>query len=336
MLSFIIPVYKTPLQLLRNCLDSVLKYSQPMELICVLDSPGDPCETVLDEYVAKEPRMRLLKNDQNRGVSYSRNRGMDAAIGEFVAFVDADDEIIAGAYETTFRFAVEHNLDGCAITAGKSEILRFGVPYGDVVVGTIQDPSVAVALAGGYYMAVYPMVLRRALLADKGIRFLEGHRYGEDFMAVVQLLCTGGRFAYLNLVGYKCVGHPNSACRCAPNVVRYTHGLLAILTVLRTVALAEVAENARQWYLDRCVAMVLFDGTVVRHVKGGDRREYCKNLKELADLIVAKYGRCLRVLPRGLFGLVRWCPRLWFLPGMPLSQVLRALRHFNLMFVRGR
>ena len=99
MLSFVIPVYKTPEQLLRNCLNSVLRYSQPMELICVLDSPGDPCETVLDEYAAKESRMRLLKNDQNRGVSYSRNRGMDAARGEYIAFVDADDEIVAEGYE---------------------------------------------------------------------------------------------------------------------------------------------------------------------------------------------------------------------------------------------
>ena len=94
-LSFVIPVYKTPLQLLRNCLDSVLKYSQPMELICVLDSPGDPCEAVLDEYAAKEPRMRLLKNDRNRGVSYSRNRGMDAATGRWIVTLDGDDYIDA-------------------------------------------------------------------------------------------------------------------------------------------------------------------------------------------------------------------------------------------------
>lgn len=106
-LSFVIPVYKTPEQLLRNCLDSVLRYSQPMELICVLDSPGDPCEQVLDEYAAKEPRMRLLKNDQNRGVSYSRNRGMDAARGDYLAFVDADDEIIAETYEKAAALAVE-------------------------------------------------------------------------------------------------------------------------------------------------------------------------------------------------------------------------------------
>ena len=332
LVSFIIPIYKTPQELLRNCLDSVFKYSGPMELVCVLDSPGDACEAVLDEYAAMEPRMRLLKNDRNRGVSYSRNHGLDAAIGEYVAFVDADDEIIAATYETALRFAIENDLDGCAITAGKSEIARFGVPYGEAVVGTIRDSSVAVALAGSYYMAVYPMVLRRALLGEKGIRFLEGHRYGEDFMAMVQLLCTGGRFACMNKIGYKCVGHPNSACRRPPNVERYTHGLITVLTVLRTVASSDVAAVARHWYLGRCVEMVLFDRTAARFVKGDARQEYYANLKALSALICDEYAEMLRNLPELLLRFLQGCPSLWFLPGMPLSQVLRVLGHFGLLF----
>lgn len=334
MLSFVIPVYKTPEQLLRNCLDSVLRYSQPMELICVLDSPGDPCEQVLDEYAAKDPRMRLLKNDQNRGVSFSRNRGMDVATGDYFAFVDADDEIIAETYEKAAALAVEKKVDGCAFTSGKPNVARYGVKYGESVVGTIKDRAVAKVLARGYSMAVFPMVLRRGLLVEKGIRFLQGHRYGEDFMVVVKILCTGGRFAYWNLTGYKYVGHPDSACRCAPNTERYTHGLIAVLTVLRMVASVDADAETRRWYLSICLPMVLFDRTAVRYVKGMARWDYCANLKALAKLMVGGYANLFRTPSRLVFGVVQRWPKLWFLPGMPFSQTLRFFNHFGLMLRR--
>lgn len=330
-LSFIIPVYKTPLQLLRNCLDSVLKYAQPMELICVLDSPGDPCEQVLDEYAAKEPRMRLLKNDQNRGVSYSRNRGMDAATGDYLAFVDADDEIIAETYEKAVVFASDKALDGCMVSVSRVQGRRFGLNYGEHFSGTIYDKSVGLRLAQAYYTAVYPMVLRHELFIANSIRFLEGHRFGEDFMVVVKLLCTGGKFAYLDLHGYRCVGHPESACRATPTMQKYLHGLISSLEVLRSIVTAGVSDEVLRWYVGIAVPMALFDPRVARYVGGDDRKSYLKILSEFVTMLRGDCGKVLHVRFKWALAITSQCLGLWFAPGMPFAMILRTLCHFGWM-----
>lgn len=330
-LSFIIPVYKTPLALLRNCLDSVIKYSEPMELICVLDSPGDPCEQVLDEYAAKEPRMRLLKNDRNRGVSYSRNRGLDAATGEWVAFVDADDEIVAETYEKAVSKVGGTKLSGCALSALQQPGSHWGVEWGGYVEGTVNDPLSAAKLVASYYMAVYPMVLRRDLFARYGIRFLEGHRFGEDFIVVTKILCTGERFAFWNIGGYKCVGYAGSTCRAKPSADNFTHGLIAGLEVMRQVTAAKVALSASRWYLSHIIPMLFFDGSITRFVKGAARKQYLAALSEFAALMVGEYAQVLRQPARMVFGIVKAHPKTWFMPGMPLAFVLRMLGHYGKM-----
>lgn len=330
MLSFIIPVYKTPQQLLRNCLDSVLKYSQPMELICVLDSPGDPCEAVLDEYAAKEPRMRLLKNDCNRGVSYSRNRGLDTATGEYVAFVDADDVVMAEGYARGVQLAQAEHLDGCAISGSKNRHKRFNVKYGEHVIGTIRGTN-ALVLARAFFWVVYPHVFRRQLFAEHGIRFCVGHRFGEDFMMVVQLLCAGDRFAFLNQYAYLGVGHPESTCQSRPSPEKFLHMLIAVKTVLADIVAAGVGKEVLRWYVTIIIPLVLFDTQTRRFVVGENRRQYVMVLREFLSLVRNEYGGFLTLPFRCVVDIVIRFPCAWFLPMMPFSCVMRLLCHFGIM-----
>lgn len=335
LLSFIIPVYKTPLGLLRNCLDAVLKYSQPMELICVLDSPGDPCEQVLDEYAAKNPRMRLLKNDQNRGVSYSRNRGLDAATGEYVAFVDADDEIVAEGYLRAAELVSAQKVAGCVLTnqrnAGK---VLLGVKPGESLIGSIREEMTAGRLVSAFDLAVYPMVLRKRLFANYGISFREGHRFGEDYMVVTQLLCTGELFAFLNEVGYKSVGHEGSTCHSAPCPERYEHGLTTVLTVMRCLVRANAARSARRRHLACNIPLTLTDWRAYKCISGVARDRYYGLLDEFSHLILNEYQKDSSMPVVFLFWLVAHWKQLWFLPGMPLAFILKVLAHFHLLLCK--
>ena len=330
LVSFIIPVYKTPEQLLRNCLDSVLKYSQPMELICVLDSPGDPCEKVLDEYVAKEPQMRLLKNDRNRGVSYSRNRGMDAATGEYLAFVDADDEILSETYEAVVCFAARNLLDACAVSANNFKHETWvGVKYGDGLQGVLKDPEVGKVLAMAFDWAVYPLVLRRNYLLGRRIRFVEGRRYGEDFVFVTQVLCSKGCFGALNLNGYKSVGHSASACRASGGSARYVQGVSSSLDVLKIAVTEKVSQSLLSWYVVKTIWLSLLHRQINRYVAGEDRKIYCRLIREYFGLISHECREAVTGPTRILSKLVFVWPRIWFLPFAPAVMVLKALNRFN-------
>lgn len=100
--SVIIPVYNAA-PYLRQCLDSVLNQTlREIEILCVDDGSTDASPEILREYAARDSRMRLLTQPKfNAGAA--RNRGLDAARGRYLSFLDADDffepEMLKLAYE---------------------------------------------------------------------------------------------------------------------------------------------------------------------------------------------------------------------------------------------
>ncbi len=107
LLSVIVPVYNAE-PWLRQCLESLCGQSyRKLEIICVDDGSTDGSAAILQEYAAKDSRIRVL-SQPNGGVSAARNAGLDAATGEWVTGVDPDDYLLPHAYRT----AMAHAKDG--------------------------------------------------------------------------------------------------------------------------------------------------------------------------------------------------------------------------------
>ena len=91
-ISIIVPVYKTE-RFLSACISSILAQTfTDFELILVDDGSPDSCPALCDAAAAKDSRIRVI-HQKNRGLSGARNAGLDAAEGEWIAFVDSDDTI---------------------------------------------------------------------------------------------------------------------------------------------------------------------------------------------------------------------------------------------------
>ena len=91
-ISIIVPVYKTE-RFLSACIASVLAQTfTDFELILVDDGSPDSCPALCDAAAEKDSRIRVI-HQKNRGLSGARNAGLDAAEGEWIAFVDSDDTI---------------------------------------------------------------------------------------------------------------------------------------------------------------------------------------------------------------------------------------------------
>lgn len=91
-ISIIVPVYKTE-RFLSACISSILAQTfTDFELILVDDGSPDSCPALCDAAAAKDSRIRVI-HQKNRGLSGARNAGLDAAEGEWIAFVDSDDII---------------------------------------------------------------------------------------------------------------------------------------------------------------------------------------------------------------------------------------------------
>jgi len=108
--SVIIPVYNVE-KYLKKCIDSVLiqNYSN-IEVILVDDASTDGSYKICTEYVACDERIKVLQNKENRGLSATRNRGLDIMSGEYVLFLDSDDWLPPEAIRSEVKIALQENV----------------------------------------------------------------------------------------------------------------------------------------------------------------------------------------------------------------------------------
>ena len=110
-ISIIIPVYNTETYL-RECLDSVINQTlKDIEIIIVNDCSPDNSESIILEYLAKDPRIKYIKHEQNLGLGGARNTGITNAKGNWIAFVDSDDYIELNTYSTMLSLMDKHQVN---------------------------------------------------------------------------------------------------------------------------------------------------------------------------------------------------------------------------------
>ena len=92
MVSIIVPVYNAELTI-RRCVDSICaqKFSD-FELILINDGSTDLSGVICEKYAASDSRIIVI-HKENGGVSSARNAGLKYAKGEWITFIDADDEV---------------------------------------------------------------------------------------------------------------------------------------------------------------------------------------------------------------------------------------------------
>lgn len=160
LVSVIIPVYNTH-EYLNECLNSVVNQTlKDIEIILVDDGSTDGSLEILTKYKMEDPRITVL-TQENKGASSARNRGLDIAKGEYIAFVDSDDMIDTDAYEISYRQAKAANAD----------ILIFAEKKLSVKEGTFYNPLEILKRAS--YIPVWNKLYKRKFLNECRAKFYE-------------------------------------------------------------------------------------------------------------------------------------------------------------------
>ena len=106
-LSVVIPVYNVA-QTLRKCVESVLQQGvDNMEIILVDDGSPDECPKICDELAIADQRI-IVVHKSNGGLSDARNAGIETAKGDYLTFVDSDDEIEKGTLSPLLNILETH------------------------------------------------------------------------------------------------------------------------------------------------------------------------------------------------------------------------------------
>ena len=200
--SVIIPVYKVEAYL-PACMDSVLGQSlQDIEAICIDDASPDRCGEILDQYAARDPRVRVLHLRENHMQGYGRNRGLRMARGEYVYFLDSDDMIAPTAMEELYALSQRDGLDGVFFDSGvvfeSEELERKNQGYQTRRQGEYED-----RVYGGQELLdtlfaqkewdcyVQREFWRREYLLREGIFFPERTEHEDEYFAFAAVLLAG-------------------------------------------------------------------------------------------------------------------------------------------------
>lgn len=113
LLSVIIPVYNTG-KYVEKCIDSVINQTyKDLEIILIDDGSTDDSYNVLTELEKKDNRIKII-TQMNQGVSKTRNKGIEIAQGDLIAFVDSDDCLDLDMYEILIKNLDNTNADASA------------------------------------------------------------------------------------------------------------------------------------------------------------------------------------------------------------------------------
>jgi glycosyltransferase involved in cell wall biosynthesis len=110
LISVIIPVYKTE-KYLDRCVESVVNQTyKNLEIILVDDSSPDNCPQMCDGWAQRDARIKVL-HIENNGVANARNKALDIAAGEYIAFADSDDYMELGMLQTLYDNLCDYDAD---------------------------------------------------------------------------------------------------------------------------------------------------------------------------------------------------------------------------------
>ena len=200
-ISVIIPVYNGQATIERAG-RSVLEQEYPnVELILVNDGSSDGTQAVL-ERIAKEHDNVIAVCQENGGVSKARNTGIERSSGEYIMFLDADDELAPGVLAKMMELAKTH---ACDLVAGTCIRVR---PDGSSFLSGMpieEDPCIwqgEAALCASLRdhpstYAVWGKLYRREAIGDT--RFVVGKRLHEDSFFLFELLQNNVKMVVTNL-----------------------------------------------------------------------------------------------------------------------------------------
>lgn len=181
--SVLMPVYKTNPIYLKEAIESILSQTfEDFEFLIIDDCPQDKnCEEIIKRY--QDKRIKYFRNEENLGISPTRNKLLDLAQGKYLAIMDHDDISLPERFEKEIKFLddnPDYGVCGCQHTlmSDNSIVKR---PVTDFEIKKMLSTSLACPLHHPCTM------IRRAVITDNGIRYEDVFTPAEDYSLWLRL-----------------------------------------------------------------------------------------------------------------------------------------------------
>lgn len=276
LISVIVPVYNVADDLPR-CLDSILAQKYPrIEMIAVDDGSSDHSGKVLDEYAQRHANIRVI-HQENGGVTSARLRGVAEASGEWIGFVDGDDEIEPDMYERLLQNALKYDAEishcGYQMHFADGRVNYFhntGILEKQDKITALRELLSGERVEPGLWNKLFHKSLFEGLAMPADIKI------NEDLLMNYYLFAAADQTVYDDWCPYHYIVRSSSASRAKLNAHKI-YDPIGVKEVIRKTAPDNLQEDAQRAYINTCINTY--------HVLMCAGAEYGADLRRVRDLI---------------------------------------------------
>lgn len=301
--TFIIPVYN-----LANCIEKTLNMlekavGRKQEIVVVDDGSTDGTSEILDDYAKKSSAYKII-HQSNKGVSAARNAGIEAATGDYVVFVDGDDECSEQLLQ---------KLDSCVcnqaskpdMVVWRYDIMSFDSANEDRKVSQCEfaktdysgEDFIESLLNNENRIRIGSFAVKRELINFNSIRFTEGCAIGEDVEFMYKCaLCSNSvvtsndvLYTYVRRLGSAMNGNLDMRRFEAPQAMNRVYEWAAASCMDKIINNAFIMDNLKYGlYITHC--MYAFEGCgkylISRDIRNKFLEEYYRDYSHVEKRIV--------------------------------------------------
>lgn len=199
--SIIVPVYNAEEYLDRSIKSLMKQTLKDIEIILINDGSQDNGLAICKKYADKDDRIKVI-DKINAGVSSARNKGIEEANGQYVAFMDPDDYVELEMYKNMYETITKSESDLCIcghiqeykkyskekeIYTKRRLITKEEIRL-DVIPGLIGEKSLDLNKSNTFPRSVWSYLYKKEVIDKHGISFQEGLPIGEDFLFNLKFL----------------------------------------------------------------------------------------------------------------------------------------------------
>ena len=217
MVSVIIPIYNTPIEMFTKCTESLVMQKGEYEFIFIDDgSSVDYIEPIMKELMKKDNRVRYIFKT-NTGVSNTRNVGIRHAKGKYIMFVDSDDYLFPNAIEYACRSIEEFNSDVLLLSHMHTPVEKTKKILTPDEERTLKIGVLAFRDSYFYKMGInidapWAKLFKREIIEKNNIMFFEDIHRSEDALFDFYVYEYSNTIAMDNTLVYSYESNPTSIC----------------------------------------------------------------------------------------------------------------------------
>jgi glycosyltransferase involved in cell wall biosynthesis len=303
LISCIIPAYNIEKYIAR-CLESVISQSLTnLEIIVINDCSTDGTLEIINEYALKDTRIKVITNEKNSGLSYSRNIGLENASGQYIHFLDGDDFIKHNTYEELYKKTLETPLDIIIFDYykyseknGKISATKKRKITPQIIYSTINDKKKL--LNSG--VVAWNKIYSNKFLQNNNLRFINGVYY-EDIPFFWRSIILAEHVLYLNKPFYFYSQRDNSIMKDSINLKKMSDILFVMLKVKKFLIDSNLYQDFEAIFTIKFIKTIIIFYSKLQEYQ----EEFFHRISDEFNLLNSSFAKKTGVIRYAKFGLIK-------------------------------